>query len=52
VPNDDGVFDGSEAKNGVTCTHPVQTYVDLQGHPERAREAADELRKRLLRWKP
>lgn len=50
VPNDDGVFDGAEKKNGVACVHPVQTYVDLQGQPERAKEAADELRARLLQW--
>lgn len=51
VPNDEGVFDGVTIKDGVTCTHPVQTYLDLAGHPERAREAADDLRKRLLGWK-
>ena len=51
VPNDEGVFDGSARTSGVTCTHPGQTVVDLQGHPERSSEAADELRKRLLRWK-
>lgn len=50
VPNDDGVFDGQEEIDGVACAHPVQVFVDLSGHPERAREAADELRIRKLRW--
>jgi hypothetical protein len=51
VPNDVGVFDGVEAKDGIACVHPVQAYVDLLGHPERAKEAAAELRTRLLRWR-
>ena len=48
VPNDDGVFDGVEPVEGIRCVHPVQAYVDLKDHPERATEAAAELRKRLL----
>ena len=48
VPNDDGVFDGAEPVDGVRCAHPVQTYLDLKDHPERAAEAAAELRSRLL----
>jgi hypothetical protein len=51
VPNDEGVFDGAKKRDGVDCVHPVQAYLDLQAHPERAQEAADELRARLLRWK-
>lgn len=51
VPNDAGVFDGVEAKDGIACVPPVQAYVDLLRHPERAREAAAELRTRLLRWR-
>ena len=50
MPNDDGVFQASATLDGVRCVHPVQTYLDLRGHPERAREAADELRRRLLTW--
>ena len=49
VPKDGGVFDGSEERNGISCVHPVQAYVDLRGQPERAKEAAAELRARLLR---
>ena len=49
VPNDSGVFDGAAPVDGVNCVHPVQVYLDLKGHPERAAEAAGELRGRLLR---
>ena len=48
VPNDEGVFHGSSQVEDIRCVHPVQVYLDLQGHPERAEEAADELRSRLL----
>lgn len=48
VPNDAGVLQGSEARGGVRCVHPVQAYVDLKGHPERAAEAAEHLRAELL----
>jgi hypothetical protein len=47
-PNDAGVFDGSETREGISCAHPVQIYLDLKDHPERSTEAADELRKTLL----
>lgn len=48
VPNDEGVFDGADLVDGIRCVHPVQAYVDLKDHPERAEEAAEELRKRLI----
>ena len=48
VPNDEGVFDGAKAVEGVNCVHPLQVYIDLKGHPERAAEAANELRERVL----
>ena len=51
VPKDEGVFDGTAKKDGLVCVHPVQAYLDLAAHPERSKEAADELRTRLLRWK-
>ncbi len=51
VPNDEGVFDGTTDVGGVPCVHPVQAYLDLGAHPERAKEAANELRTKLLRWK-
>ena len=48
VPNDEGVFDGASEVEEVRCVHPVQAYLDLLSHPERAREAAAELRSALL----
>ncbi len=48
VPNDLGVFDGAERKHGIECVHPVQAYLDVLAHPERSKEAAAELRTRLL----
>jgi hypothetical protein len=51
VPNDEGVFDGADAVGKVVpCVHPVQVYLDLKAHPERAEEAAGEVRARLLQW--
>lgn len=50
VPNDIGVFDGRQTVREMPCVHPVQAYVDLRHHPERAAEAADELRQRHLNW--
>jgi DNA-binding MarR family transcriptional regulator len=59
IPNDEGVFqetrtagnyDGGETDidKDIECVHPVQVYIDLKDHPERAEEAATELRNRLL----
>ena len=48
VPNDEGVFDGAETVDGIRCVHPVQAYLDLKDHPERAAEAAEEIRRRLI----
>jgi len=50
VPKDGGVFHGSEKVEDINCTHPVQVYLDLFGHPERAMEAAGNLRKEFLNW--
>lgn len=50
VPNDVGVFLGAEAREGTRCVHPVQAYLDLKGHPERAPEAAEHLRAKFLNW--
>jgi hypothetical protein len=49
VPRDAGVFSGRQER-GCWCVHPVQVYLDLLGHPERAREAADALRAAHLTW--
>lgn len=50
LPNDEGVFAGAADREGVPCAHPVQVYLDLKAQPERADEAATELRKQLLTW--
>ncbi len=51
VPDDEGVFDGATEVKGSMCVHPVQTYLDLLEHPERARGAANMLRSLLLTWR-
>lgn len=48
TPRDHGVFEGGTVQSGVRCVHPVQVYLDLKGHPERAKEAAERLRSDLL----
>jgi hypothetical protein len=50
VPNDDAVFAGKAEIEGVSCASPLQVYLDLKAHPERAKEAAQELRKTRLQW--
>lgn len=48
VPNDEGVFHGAGDRDGVSCVHPVQVYLDLEGQPERSEEAAQHLRAELF----
>jgi len=50
LPRDEGVFHGAREQDGVRCVHPVQAWLDLRAHPERAAEAADRLRSDLLTW--
>jgi hypothetical protein len=50
TPRDAGVFQGAQDVRDVRCVHPVQAYVDLASHPERAAEAADHLRQTALPW--
>ena len=50
VPRDEGVLHGSKEVEGIQCVHPVQVYLDLLGHPERANEAAARLRSSHLGW--
>jgi hypothetical protein len=49
VPNDEGVFHGAAAREGISCVHPVQVYLDLKNHPERSAEAAEQLRQIFLK---
>lgn len=48
VPNDESVFWRADEIDGVRCVHPIQAYLDLKGHPERAYEAMGELRRLIL----
>lgn len=50
IPNDEGVFHGVSERDGVRCVHPVQAYLDLLALPERAQEAAEQLRRAELNW--
>lgn len=50
VPRDHGVFYGAEEMSGLRCVHPVQIWLDLLGHPERAAEAAQDLQAHYLPW--
>lgn len=49
--SDAGVFAGAEDRDGLCCVAPVQAYLDLLHLPERAAEAAQQLRARHLRWR-
>jgi len=51
LPDDEGVFQGSQKQDGIHCVSPLQVYLDLKGQPERAKEAAAELRRKLLNWR-
>ena len=50
VPDDEGVFQGTMTKSAIPCAAPVQVYLDLKFHPERAEEAAAQLRREVLTW--
>jgi hypothetical protein len=49
-PNDPGVFDGRGTVNGLQCVSPVQVFLDLGHLPERAAEAAEQLRAQGGLW--
>lgn len=49
-PNDEAVFRGCVEIDSIPCVTPLQTYLDLKGHPERSEEAAEEIRNRMLSW--
>jgi hypothetical protein len=50
VPDDAGVFQGSSTQKEIPCVAAVQVYLDLAFHPERAKEAAEHLRREHLTW--
>lgn len=49
-PDDRGVFDGQHSVDGLPCVAPVQVYLDLGHLPERASEAAEQLRVQGRLW--
>jgi len=48
IPNDNDVFRGATEIDGIRCASPLQVFLDLKGHPERAEEAALRLREEYL----
>ena len=49
--NDTSVFKNAlESKQGVICTSPIQTYLDLYHVGDRGREVAEFLRQRSKKW--
>ena len=50
VPDDPGVFHGAKIRGDVHCVAPVQAYLDLHSHPERAEEVAAEIKRDYLHW--
>jgi hypothetical protein len=49
-PDDRGVFDGRDEVSGLPCVARVQVYLDLLSLPERATEAAEQLRAHHRLW--
>jgi hypothetical protein len=49
-PDDDGVFEGQREVSGLPCVSPAQIYLDLLHLPERAKEAAAQLRDDRRLW--
>ena len=47
IPKDSDVFYQARSITDIPCVHPVQVWLDLSYHPERAQEAADELKNSL-----
>jgi hypothetical protein len=52
IPADDSVLLGARLVERVPCVHPLQVYLDLKAHPERASEAAARLRPLVLGMAP
>lgn len=50
VPKDPVVFSGVSEAGGIPCVHPIQLYLDLGAHPERAPEARERVREECLGW--
>jgi hypothetical protein len=39
---------GQRTLDGIACAHPLQVYLDLKAQPERASDAAADLRPHLF----
>jgi hypothetical protein len=50
APTDSDPIISAQTVDGFSCADPIQVYLDLKGHPERAQEAANEVRRRLMEW--
>ncbi len=51
IPKDEGLLLNTvEPARGAVCTGAVQTYLDLAVSGERGREAAEHLRREILKW--
>jgi hypothetical protein len=50
APDDNGVFEGQREVDGLPCVSPAQIYLDLLHLPERAKEAAAQLREDHRLW--
>lgn len=51
IPKDAGLFRSPvEPAPGAVCTDPVQTYLDLAIAGERGREAAEHVRREIMKW--
>lgn len=48
VPNDSSVLWESQVREKMRTVHPIQAYLDLKYQPERAADAAEELKKLAL----
>ena len=48
LPSDDSVFTGVVSSGGLPYVSPLQAYLDLKDHPERADEASGVLRPKVL----
>jgi hypothetical protein len=47
LPKDENIFLDVKKVDEIPCVHPIQAWLDLKSHPERAEEAAEELRHQL-----
>jgi hypothetical protein len=50
VPKDEGTLHLVRDLEGVSVVSPLQAFLDLKDHPERASEAAEALRSEFLPW--